>query len=230
MSVSTDPNIASGRQMATTAPPKLRFAANGNTPAVLADIFKENINIAIWERALPTTVNSVVTELVAAKSPINLAITLSRENALESICSSLGTSPRCALSRDIALLVDMFCDLLGLNRAALRVRTLDQAMCPKFHVDRVPCRLITTYYGAGTEWLPHDAVNRSKLGTGSGGLPDTKSGLIKSVDDIEQFSRGDVGLLKGELWQNNRDAGLVHRSPDVITEDVRVLVSIDVSN
>jgi len=37
--------------------------------------------------------------------------------------------------------------------AGTRITTLDRAMCPRFHVDRVPVRLIVTWGGPGTQWL-----------------------------------------------------------------------------
>ena len=58
----------------------------------------------------------------------------------------------------------MFCYLFDIKRVGLRLSTLDKAMCPKFHVDRVPCRLVTTYNGPVTQWLPNTKANRNKLG------------------------------------------------------------------
>ena len=58
--------------------------------------------------------------------------------------------------------------LFELKSVGLRLTALGHAMCPRFHVDRVPCRLATTYFGSATEWLPHDRVNRSKLGPEQG--------------------------------------------------------------
>ena len=67
------------------------------------------------------------------------------------------------ISRDIKNLVDMYCYLFELNEIGLSLRVLDKAMCPRFHVDHVPCRLITTYTGVTTQWLPHTSVDRSKF-------------------------------------------------------------------
>ena len=89
---------------------------------------------------------------------------------------------------------------------------------------------MTTYLGPGSEWLHHDAVDRSKLGLGSRGKSDLESGLIRTPQDIQQLNRGDVALLKGELWEGNEDAGLVHRSPGVAKGDLRLLVTLDVSS
>jgi hypothetical protein len=119
------------------------------------------------------------------------------------------------LSKDIAQLVDMFCCLFDLKRAGLRLTVLDRAMCPRFHVDKVPCRLVTTYQGIATEWLPHQCVDRSKLGFGNEGMSDEKSGLFQQSEDIQRLYKGEVALLKGEGWEGNEGAGLVHRSPSM---------------
>jgi len=103
-------------------------------------------------------------------------------------------------------------------------------MCPKFHVDRIPCRLATTYQGVATDWLPHEQVDRSKLGHGSDGKADDESGLFNSVADIQHLQCGDVALLKGDLWEGNEGAGLVHRSPDITDNACRLLLTIDFIN
>ena len=100
-------------------------------------------------------------------------------------------------------------------------------MCPRFHVDRVPCRLVTTYAGKATQWLAHDRVDRSKLGPGSEGKPDAESGLYTNVEDIQQLQQGDVALLKGECWEGNEGAGLVHRSPQLTAGTGRLLLTLD---
>lgn len=202
----------------------------GNDPSVLADIFEENVNIATWRRELSDELRDVVSKVVASSGSLTVSMSVAPDNAFESIRESIGTGRDCPLSKDVAELVDMFCYLLGVKRAGLRLAVLDSAMCPKFHVDRVPCRLITTYQGTGTEWLQHESVNRSMLGLGSGGKPDHESGLYRSPDDIEKLKAGDVALMKGELWENNEGAGLVHRSPGVDDGIARLLLSLDVSD
>ena len=96
------------------------------------------------------------------------------------------------LSNDIAELVDMFCLLFGLNQAGIRLTVLNSAMCPKFHVDRVPCRLITTYHGIATEWLPHGLANRTKLGHGSQGkeiqAPHAKNAPFEYISNVEDVN------------------------------------------
>ena len=209
---------------------KQRFAARAKDPAVLADVYREDINIAIWQRELSDELLQAVERLVTSNPTLMASMTVSPKSAVSGISDALDSDQQCIVSKNIAELVEMFCCLLGVERAGLRLGVLESAMCPKFHVDRVPCRLVTTYLGGGTEWLNHNAVDRSKLGTGSRGLPDHESGLYETPNDIRQLGSGDVALLKGELWEGNEDAGLVHRSPGVADGELRLLLTLDVSS
>ena len=129
-----------------------------------------------------------------------------------------------ALIEDITRLVDLFCQLFDRQEIRLRLATLDRVMCPRFHVDNIPCRLITTYAGCSTQWLPHHAVDRSKLGKGNNGLPDERSGIYRKAADIQQLDSGDVAIMKGARWTGSHQFGLVHRSPPEMRE-VRLLLT-----
>ena len=209
---------------------KGRKSAMGKEPEALADIYEEEVNIAIWQRELSATFKNSINEFLAANPSLQLSMSLSPQSALSSIQEALGSDSSAEISEDIAMLVDMFCFLFELKRAGLRLTSLDRAMCPRFHVDRVPGRLVTTYQGVATEWIPHQLVNREKLGRGSMGLADNQSGLFQSENDIQQLGQGDVAILKGELWDGNENAGLVHRSPAVLADQNRLLLTLDFSN
>ncbi|HBC56874.1 MAG TPA: DUF1826 domain-containing protein, partial [Gammaproteobacteria bacterium] len=58
-------------------------------------------------------------------------------------------------------------------------------------------------------------------------LSDAESGLYTAVDAIQTLAIGDVALLKGELWEGNEGAGLVHRSPGVLPNQKRLLLTLD---
>jgi hypothetical protein len=131
---------------------------------------------------------------------------------------------------DVEFLIGVFRDLFDSDNLGLRLRSLDKAMCPRFHVDRVPVRMVCTYGGPGTEWLPEIAINREKLGSGACGQPDETSGLIlnsnsAAIQSIPSFA---IGLLKGELWEGNEGRGAVHRSPRPTLQDPRrLLLTLD---
>jgi hypothetical protein len=209
---------------------KVRRAALGNEPRVLTNLYLDEINIAIWQRQLSETLKNSVDTFTRSNPTFQLSMTVTPETVLSSVSESLGDCSQVELSENIAELTAMFCCLFELKRVGLRLTVLDRAMCPKFHVDKVPCRLITTFQGTATEWLPHHAVNREKLGIGSHGQPDDLSGLYQNPDDIQQLGFGDVGLLKGELWAGNENAGLVHRSPALATGEQRLLLTLDFSD
>lgn len=211
-----------------TEPKAYRHAAESHEPTIFADIFQEQSNIAIWRRDLSFNLQHYIADFLHCNRPLQASMTVTAQNAQAGINELLGDSDENnPLSADIAGLVDMFCYLFELKEVGLRLTTLERAMCPRFHVDSVPCRLVTTYQGAATQWLAHQIVDRTKLGKGNNGLPDERSGIYQNPDDIQQLNAGDVALLKGERWEGNENAGLVHRSPAVNEGERRLLLTLD---
>ena len=205
-----------------------RKAAVDNHPSIFTDIYQENINIAIWERSLNNEINSCVDNFLQSHSNYRTSLVAKPDTVFENLAKTESALINAeTLCKDISEIVEMFCVLFDLEEAGLRLTTLDRAMCPRFHVDRVPCRLVCTYSGVASEWLPHDAIDRSKLGNGNKGLSDEKSGLYQSEQHINRLKVGDVAMLKGELWEGNENAGLVHRSPQVPAGEKRLLLTLD---
>lgn len=192
---------------------------------ILTEIFNTQTPLAIWKRRLSPSIQDAAAMLVENNPTCNASAVVTADTALESFKTSCPD-----LSEDIAELVGMFCMLLDVEQAGVRLSVLDNAMCPKFHVDRIPCRLITTYHGVATQWLPHESVDRNKLGHGSKGKADNESGLFKNASDIQQLNQGDVALLKGDIWDDNEGTGVVHRSPQVENNERRLLLTMDVVN
>lgn len=212
-----------------TAPikPYLR-ASQGNNPDVLTDIYNPLLNMAVWRRQLLPELAQATRQIVTSNKSLQIVCSVTPTNALAILQKELsGFDGGDVLSADIQQLVDMFCCLFEQTRVGLRLVTLERAMCPRFHVDKIPCRLVTTYEGVGTQWLEHQCVDRTKLGTGNNGLTDENSGLYSHSKDIQQLNSGDVALLKGENWEDNEGAGLVHRSPSHIDQNNRLLLTLD---
>ena len=210
----------------------LRKAAKSTNANVLPQIYNEGTNIVIWQRSAAEKLTKAVNTLIATSALKPLELAVSPDDAFEQLIKALKPEDNNrdevnTLCEDIALLVAMFCCLFDLKRAGLRLKVLDKPMCPRFHVDKIPCRLVTTYHGVATQWLNHSDANRSKLGAGNLGKPDEESGLFKSLSNINQLQQGDVALLKGEYWDDNEGAGLVHRSPPVAANEQRLLLTLD---
>ncbi|MGR6872575.1 DUF1826 domain-containing protein [Pseudomonas sp. HK3] len=212
----------------TIQPMSFPQAQAGEYPDILADIYRKDSNIVIWQRTLSDKLALAVNDILDKNASLQTQLVVSPQYARAKINKALGNTESCdILSEDIAELVDMFCSLFDLKFAGLRLTALSHAMCPRFHVDKIPCRLITTYQGVGSQWLPNNRIDRTKLGAGNQGKPDELSGLFSKMSDIQQLKQGDVALLKGELWEGNEGAGLVHRSPQLSNDARRLLLTLD---
>lgn len=203
-------------------------SALGVEPITLTEVYSESINLAVWQRTLSNPLRMAVTELVASFGSLQLACSVKPDQCIDVFSRELGGSPAAQLlAQDIHRVVDMYSCLFDLPEVAIRLTKLQKAMCPKFHVDHVPARLVTTYKGPGTEWLPNSIVDRTKLGMASVGIADEESGLFNSVKDVQQLKKGDVALLKGESWIGNEGFGLVHRSPSINEDQTRLIMTCD---
>lgn len=104
---------------------------------------------------------------------------------------------------DLSFLALMFEQLTGAQRLCLRLDVIEDDACRKFHVDSVRYRLVTTYRGPGTQWLPpHALVN----------LP---QGSPISRDEIRQLDRGWVAIMRGAQGATADHPGVLHRSPPI---------------
>ena len=124
-----------------------RRAAIGENLDVLADIYDDGVNIAIWQRELPNSLLKATSKVLLENPNLQVSLTLDPADTRDVLVNALGTqSESIALASDVAGLVDMFSYLFELKSVGLRLTALGHAMCPRFHVDRVPCRLATTYF------------------------------------------------------------------------------------
>jgi len=210
---------------------KQRQSVSSRYPEIFTKIYQDDVNLAIWHNDLSNSLLNSAQELVSQQPNFKAVITVTPQNSYLQMAELLSDfEDKEVLCQHISLLVDMFCTLFDLDGAGLRLMTLDRPMCPRFHVDKVPCRLVSTLFGEATQWLNHEVIDRTKLGAGSLGMADELSGLIQNISDINQLSTGDVGLLKGEGWFDNNNAGLVHRSPHVNHNENRLLLTLDFIN
>ncbi|UTW05872.1 DUF1826 domain-containing protein [Pseudomonas benzenivorans] len=197
----------------------------GEQLEVFTEILREEVNLAIWQRRLPAQIDAFVAQLLAqghalaqtlivelatAESPADLSGLLAEYRHIPGQEDCLS---------DIGWLVSAFACLLGARRIGLRLRVLDRPMCPRFHVDRVPVRLITSYAGPGSQWLAEGAMVRQRLGEPAAEPQDPA--LINSS------LAGHVLLAKGEKWSGNEGAGLIHRSPQPHSGKRRLLLTLD---
>ncbi|PPC89839.1 MAG: hypothetical protein CTY34_09985 [Methylobacter sp.] len=196
----------------------------------LSRIYEDGVNLCVIERLMPKAVEQFIYQAlqgvgsIEVSQPVDpMSFDFGRLWPQASHLPGYG-----AWLDDLTMLISLFCDLFECREAGLRLLSLDKAMCPRFHVDRGPVRLVCSYGGIGTEWLPEYALDRRKLGMGGLGKPDNESGLITDPTAIRQMPAFALGLMKGENWAGNEGQGLVHRSPQpTAAQPRRLLLTLD---
>ncbi|MGF6397609.1 hypothetical protein ABH905_001275 [Pseudomonas frederiksbergensis] len=197
----------------------------GDTPKALTGILDDGVNLALWQRQLPAHITDFGRLLLSLNEPLaeSLSLEMPGEDAepnLHGLASGFSDLEGYeGFIADVSWLVSAFTCLLGAQRIGLRLRVLDKAMCPRFHVDHVPVRLITTYAGIGSQWLKEGAMDRRQLGK-----PEAEP---QDESLIQQISSGEVALLKGEKWHGNEGFGLIHRSPQPAPGERRLILTLD---
>lgn len=202
-------------------------AAAPPTPGVLLsekpDLF-ERINdpaveLLIWRRSLPSDLALWLIDLPAERLPKGRLLV--REKDLPAALMDLiAQSPlpegrlRSAFLEDLQMLARLFLRTMAAETLDLRLDAVSHDACWKFHRDSLDARLLTTYRGPGTEWVPPchsaDALAQQRAYLGPLlGLP-----------------RHGVGLFKGS--QAGQARGIVHRSPPIAeTGTTRLLLCLN---
>jgi hypothetical protein len=177
-------------------------AVTGVSPAIFSAIHDPATNIVIWQRSRPAGLESLKLDQICDirfTSPIaTLPDTVEREIAKAGFRSRLAPH---SLATDILTLANHFSAVMNISMVEIRLEHITTNACHKYHADWVTARLITTYFGQGTQWLSqNDALRHAE------GAP---------LDALHHHSikTGEVALFKGRLWSN--DAPAIHRSPPI---------------
>lgn len=106
-------------------------------------------------------------------------------------------------------------------KTSFTFKLVDDDMCSKFHFDHNLYRLLCTYKGEGTEWMPNQYVRRNSQ-------CDCKDHeLVQDYSKKEIVQENWVTILKGGKF--SKENPIVHRSPSVRSmQDRRVLLRVDI--
>lgn len=197
-----------------------------NTLIGLLEIFEPDCQIAVAERMPIPVIDAYLAKAAQEmEEGFRISLNLDENWSLPSLPAYPG---REVFVADLKFLVEVYGDLMGCPAVGLRLGVLCRAMCPRFHVDQTGIRLLCTYRGLGTEWLPDAYADRSKLGPRPSYICDENSGVITNPEGIQHVAPLAIALLKGSLWEGNAERGVIHRSP-AVTPDVmpRVFMALD---
>lgn len=190
--------------------------------SILTEALTPDVNLVVWQRQLPAHIATFAEAALATDQELAESRVLELEDdeppALTDLAANFAdVEGHAGFVADVTWLIHAYGCLTGARRVGLRIRTLKKAMCPRYHVDWVSLRLITTYAGVGSQWLTEGAIPRGMLGTP----------LAESTIAPEQIEAGSVALFKGERWEGNEGRGIIHRSPPASTNDARLIMTLD---
>lgn len=149
-----------------------------------------------------------VPALAALAQPLASGTPFERRGAgpVEAAVATLGDIPA-ALRADIRDLATRFACLMAVPAVRIRLEVINTNACRKIHADYTDLRLITTYWGPGTDYVP-------------AGMEVVEASLVR-------LPAGHIGLFKGRLFGAGHPPCL-HRSPPVCgTGKQRLVLVID---
>ena len=107
------------------------------------------------------------------------------------------------LAKDISHLASQLGSLLDQRHVHARFYVSRSSGCRKIHADHVSLRLICTYAGPGTDWLPDADLIRERLGPSVLDFDSFNRSVIRNGGALRRCEPGDVLLLKGSAHPGN---------------------------
>jgi hypothetical protein len=148
------------RKQRISASPAPGSWRDGASIAVFDSLRNDAVNLAIWRRALPPDVQVELAAWAAQSSVDFDDIVPLRNYDVSSAMQGLREPWRTWFEADLTQLLTHFTRISVPNKLRITLRAVTTDRCRKFHADYVRYRLVTTYAGPGTHWVPDEAVRR----------------------------------------------------------------------
>lgn len=192
----------------------------GTTLKSLKYIHQKGVNISIYDRdvdLLENEINSLLNLEVEIKSKGSVDI------ILEEVKKVINPNEFPLVYNDIESLLYLFKKVSASENLKLLVAIVNTNMCRRFHTDVNDLRMLCTYAGSGTLWLPEDNINREALLNYG-----NNESIVIDEHNIQQVDTGSVIILKGSKYVQNDTNAVVHRSPAIEgNNETRLLLRID---
>ena len=124
------------------------------------------------------------------------------------------------------------------ERVVVSLSLLRRTLCTKLHVDYVPLRAMTTYYGRKTEVLDEHSLVNKVIASAARDASSVSRVLLPLSDALksnaklfeknlveEKGESCDILFLKGEMWESGKVS--VHRSPETANGGWRLVLRVD---
>jgi len=178
---------------------------------VFERLHDDAINLVRWRRRIPSRVSAELFRWAAQSSASHEALVSKLPHDLSAATEGLSTAAARWVAGDMNLLLNHFTKLAETCRLRVWFGVVRGDQCRKFHVDYYRYRLLTTYIGPGTEWVPDHGVRREALAQAAESPLDANRAIVRDLSAVQRAAAGDVLVMKGERYSRGR--GAVHRSP-----------------
>ncbi|MFP4597018.1 MAG: DUF1826 domain-containing protein [Persicimonas sp.] len=190
----------------------------------LSQIRDSETDVAIWRRRMDPAIQEALDEFVADYPAFNIRGRFSRRSPDLSVFTTHFEQAGLVdlVEEQLEALIDQFAALTDAPEFKARLELTDKQNCPKFHVDHVHLRLLSTLAGPGTEWVCREDVREIRRHSSC------RDHLHAPAHKVRWAERGDVVVLKGRLASptRSRDDWSLHRSPQLKSGEARLVFKL----
>ena len=192
--------------------------------ANLHNFSKNRSHLAIVERKALKGSNIFFKKLIL--EPFSASGQLSKKSSLSDIQNILDKKVSYSLKnnifytnwvKDMSKVCNIFCDIMKSNTISFSLGT--SRGCTRYHIDNVPIRLLVTYFGQGTEWLPFNAESYKAYFKGQ-----KNERIIKNTTERKFIKPWDIATFRGGT------KGILHRTPDSALKSPSLQMRLDHSS
>ena len=194
----------------------------------LSNFCKDSSYLSIVERKKPENAQIFFEELL--KKPFNLHKTIEKKTFLEDIKFLLAENLSKKIQsnsfydiwlKDMEKIINLFC--ITIKQNYLKFSLVTSRGCKRYHIDNVPIRLLVTYHGKGTEWVPSNACNYSAYYNGK-----QNEKIILNKNKKKFIEPWHIAIFKGQKSIRG-EKGILHRTPDEAINSKSLLMRLDIT-
>ncbi len=186
----------------------------------IKDFPNKSDQLTVMNRCMPENANLFFTELI--KISFNITGKINKEAATIDIKDLLSDKLSKKIQNnvfyqnwieDMANLCKLLCVIEKSSYISYSISSHRE--CRRYHIDNVPLRLLVTFAGQGTEWLPDNFADKIAYKNGE------SIEKIKNISAKQFIGEWDIAVFKGG------PKGLLRRTPDSDLNNNSILMRLD---
>tara|TARA_B100000886_G_C20395192_1_gene480026 strand:- start:402 stop:1019 length:618 start_codon:yes stop_codon:yes gene_type:complete len=190
------------------------------------DFYNDNLYLNILKRKKPKGINVFFREILS--EPIEITSFIRKKKAFEDIKIVLSQLlPKkfqdnifyYTWIKDMSEICILYANIIKEKDVVFSLKS--SRGCKRYHIDNVPLRLLVTYYGIGTEWLPRDACDYTAYYNG-----ESNDKIIRIKNKSKFIDSWNIAIFKGQKI-NGRKKAILHRTPKEALNKKSLLMCLD---